>query len=66
MFNRVPIEFKYAKKATRSNCGEEKEERKDRKTRKSRNEEKVVGFSLASLFPSKKQEAVIRVETEGR
>ena len=34
------------------------EKRKDRKTRKSRSEEKVVGFSSASLFPARKHEAV--------
>ena len=33
------------------------EMRKDRKTRKSR-EEKMVGFSSASLFPARKREAV--------
>ena len=35
-----------------------KEERKDRKTRKRRREEKLVGFSSASLFPTRKREAV--------
>ena len=34
------------------------EKRKDRKTQKSRSEEKVVGFSSASLFPARKREAV--------
>ena len=33
------------------------EKRKD-KTQKSRSEEKVVGFSSASLFPTRKWEAV--------
>ena len=32
--------------------------RKDRKSQKSRSEMKVVGFSSASLFPARKQEAV--------
>ena len=32
--------------------------RKDRETRKSRSEEKVVGFSSTSLFPTRKQETV--------
>ena len=32
--------------------------RKDRKTWKRRSEEKVVGFSSASLFPARKWEAV--------
>ena len=36
--------------------GEEK--RKGRKTRKSKSEEKMVGFSSASLFPARKREAV--------
>ena len=31
---------------------------KDRKTRKCRSEEKVVGFSTASIFPARKREAV--------
>ena len=39
---------------------EGQKQRKDRKTWKSRSEEKVVGFSSASLFPARKQEAVIR------
>ena len=34
------------------------EKRKDRKTRRSRSEEKVVGFSSASLFPARKLEPV--------
>ena len=34
------------------------EKRKDRKTQKSRNEEKVEGFSSASLFPARKWEAL--------
>ena len=34
------------------------EKRKDSKLRKSRNEEKVVGFSSASVFPTRKREAV--------
>ena len=34
------------------------EKRKDRKTQKSKSEEKVVGFSSASLFPAKNREAV--------
>ena len=34
------------------------EKRKDRETRKSRNEEKVVSFSSASLFPARKRGAV--------
>ena len=37
------------------------EKRKDRKTRKSRSEEKVLGFSSASVFPARKRDAV----TEG-
>ena len=41
--------------------GEEK--RKDRKVSKSRSEDKVVGFSSASLFPVRKWEAVTRGET---
>ena len=32
--------------------------RKDRKSQKSRSEEKVVGFSSASIFPARKWEAV--------
>ena len=34
------------------------EKRKDRKSEKSWSEEKVVGFSSASLFPARKQETV--------
>ena len=37
--------------------------RGDRKTQKSRNEEKVEGFSSASLFPTMKWEAVTQGET---
>ena len=33
---------------------------KDRKTSKSRSEEKVVGFSSASLFPTRKREGGTR------
>ena len=33
-------------------------EEDEMKTRKSRREEKVVGFSSASLFPARKQEAI--------
>ena len=36
------------------------EKRKGRKNTESRGEEKVVGFSSASLFPAKKREAVIQ------
>ena len=36
--------------------GSREEER--RKSQKSRNEEKVVGFSFASIFPTRKWEAV--------
>ena len=36
----------------------DQEKRKDRKTQKSKSEEKVVGFSSASLFPARKREAV--------
>ena len=36
--------------------------RKDRKSQKSRSEEKVMGFSSVSLFPTRKREAV----TQGR
>ena len=39
-----------------------------RKTRKNRNEEKVVGFNLASLFPARKREVVtqsVTIETGG-
>ena len=43
--------------------GEEK--KKDRKTWKSRSEEKVVGFSSASLFPARKREAVTQDGTRG-
>ena len=39
--------------------------RKARKTWKSRREEKVVGFSLASLYPAKKLEAVTQGRTRG-
>ena len=41
------------------------EKRKDKKTWKSRNEEKVVGFSLVSLFPAKKREVVTQGGTRG-
>ena len=34
------------------------EDEKEWKSRKSRSEEKVVGFSSASLFPARKREAV--------
>ena len=34
------------------------QKRKDKKTRKSRSEEKEVGFSSASLFPTRKRKAV--------
>ena len=34
------------------------EKRKERKTQKSRSEEKVVGFSSASLFPTRKWKPV--------
>ena len=37
-----------------------KEKRKDRKTQKTRIEEKVVGFSSASLFLARKWEAVMQ------
>ena len=37
---------------------EDQEKSKDRKTQKSMSEEKVVGFSSASLFPTRKWEAV--------
>ena len=37
-----------------------------RKDRKSRNEEKVVGFSSASLFLARKREVVTRVETSAK
>ena len=37
-------------------------EEKDRKTGKSRSEEKVVGFSSAFLFPTRKWEAVTQGE----
>ena len=36
----------------------DQEKRKERKSQKSRNEEKVAGFSSASLFPGRKWEAV--------
>ena len=39
------------------------EKRKDRKTRKSRNKEKVVGFSIASLFQARKLGTVNQGET---
>ena len=39
-------------------AGGGQEKRKDRKTRKSRSEEKMVGFISASLFPTRKWEAV--------
>ena len=35
------------------------EKRKGRKTQKSRNQEKVVGFSSASLFPTRKWESPV-------
>ena len=38
---------------------------KDKKTQKSRGEEKVVGFSSASLFPKRKREAVTQGGTRG-
>ena len=41
------------------------EKRKDRKIWKSRSEEKVVGFSSASLFPRRKWEAVTQGGTRG-
>ena len=41
------------------------ERRKDRKTRKSKSEEKVMGFSSASLFPVRKRDAVTQDETRG-
>ena len=41
---------------------EGKEKRKDRNIRKSRSEEKVVGFSLASLFPARNGRQSSRVE----
>ena len=34
------------------------EKRRDRKAWKNRNEEEVFGFTLASLFPARKREAV--------
>ena len=41
------------------------EKRKDRKTWKSRSEEKVMGFTSASLFPARKWEGVTKgVTTE--
>ena len=39
--------------------------RKNKKTRKSRSEEKVVGFSSASIFPARKWEASSRAKTTG-
>ena len=41
------------------------ERRKDRKTRKSRREEKVMGFTSASLFPVRKRDEVTQDETRG-
>ena len=41
-----------------------KEEERQKNT-KSRSEEKVLGFSSASLFRANKWEAVTRVETNG-
>ena len=41
------------------------EKRKGRKTRKSRIEKKVVGISLASLFPARKREAITQGGTRG-
>ena len=41
------------------------EKRKDIKTRRSRSEEKVVGFSSTSLFPTRKREAVTQNGTRG-
>ena len=41
------------------------QKRKDRKTRKSINEEKMVSFSSAFLFPARKREAVTQVGTRG-
>ena len=41
------------------------EKKKDRKTRKGRSEEKVVGFSSASLFPTRKWESVTQGGTRG-
>ena len=41
------------------------EKRKGRKTLKRRNEEKVVGFSSASLFPTRKWEVGPTVEPTG-
>ena len=38
------------------------EKRKDKETRKRRSEEKVMGFSSASPFLARKQEAITRVE----
>ena len=40
---------------------EGQEKRKDMQTRKSRSKEKVVDFSSASLFPARKQEAVVEL-----
>ena len=39
------------------------EKRKDRKSQKSWSEERVVGFSSASIFPARKWEAVTQSET---
>ena len=47
-----------ALKGTISLRGQEK--RRDKKSRKSRSEEKVVSFSSASIFPSRKWEANFR------
>ena len=41
------------------------EKRKDRKTQKSTSEEKVVGFSSASLFLTRKWEVVTQGGTRG-
>ena len=41
------------------------EKRKERKTRKRRNEEKVVGFSSASIFPARKWVVGPTVEPTG-
>ena len=43
--------------------GRGQEKRKDRKSQKSMNEEKVVGFSSASVFPPRKWETVTQVGT---
>ena len=50
-----------ALKGTISLEGSGEEERQE--SRKSRSEEKVVGFSSASLFPVRKREAVTQGET---